>query len=185
MILDKIKYVIGIDGGTNNGYCVFDRDDSKIIKMKTLSFWELINELDSYFFNNSKIRLDNCLFIVEDPNQIKPNFQYNKKFKRNTSIIGNISIYDKISQNIGMNKRTTQLIHEYISSKGAFLILMKPEKSKIDKDRFLVLCSSLDLFINENIDNYSITQHSIDAFMLIYRNINIKRIKNKNTGNEK
>lgn len=172
-ILQNIKYVVGIDGGANNGYCIFDRTINKITKLKTLNFWKLIQNLDEDFFDNENININDCVFIVEDPNQINPNFQFKKKF--GTRVIGNISIFDRISQNVGMNKRTTQLIAEYISNKDGIVILSKPEKSKIDKDKFLFVCQNLNILDNEKMDEYSFSQHAIDSFMLIYRNLRVKK----------
>lgn len=133
---------IGIDPGVNNGIALWD-SGNKTLLIETKDFWKLINTMDLI-----SQRVSRFTVILEDPNQNKPTFNRGK----------NKPVNERISQNVGSNKRTAQLIKEYCEINNIPIELVRPSSAKWDKQTF------------ENITKYkgSTSQHGRDAAKLVF-----------------
>jgi hypothetical protein len=139
---------IGLDPGVNTGVAVYDSHHKAFILIKTLSFWEAISLLMQYKDEHPDLHV-----VLEDPSANKPVFR--KKFATQTN---NDRMMDKISQNIGSNKRDAQLLSEFLINAEIPFTLVTPTKGKYNKETF------------EKLTRYNkiTSQHGRDAAMLVW-----------------
>jgi hypothetical protein len=133
--------LIGIDPGQHNGMFLYNKKRAEYY-CKTVSFWELIREL-------SERKKDNILVYIENPNLNKPYFNREVGFRAST----------KIAQNVGSNKRDSQLIIEYMQINEIPYIEIRPTTSKWTDNEFKQITG-----IRERL-----SQHVRDAAKLIWR----------------
>jgi hypothetical protein len=113
------KIFIGIDPGVNTGVAVWNSTKGRFEKLLTLSFWEAIKFLEdtanvAQEFMPRKI-------IMEDPNMKSPTFKRKGVFGAREN---------KISQNVGSNKRDAQLLQEKCKSLGFNVVCIAPGANK-------------------------------------------------------
>ena len=104
---NKLRYLIGIDPGTNTGMVVFDRIAGKMVFWKKGDFWSVYDcILENYTPEVARI-------VIEDPNQINPTWARNMKKPGS-----NPKRMQKISQDVGMNKREAKLLFNRFKALG-------------------------------------------------------------------
>lgn len=147
--MSKIQYVVGIDPGKSTGFAVYDRSTKKLIELKTLTFWKTVTELDSWVEDCGK----GFEVFIENPADVSPTFK--------KSGVANRRAENKISQNVGSNKRDALLLMEYLEIKGIKFTPLSPrgrKMAKMDAEVFQRWCGWSE----------SSSQHSRDAGALIY-----------------
>jgi len=139
---------IGLDPGVNTGMAIWDPHKKIITYAKTLSFWDVIQKLMILKDEEPELHV-----VIENPAGNKPVFR--TKFAGQT---GNDRVMDKITQNIGSNKRDGQLLAEFCANANIPLTLVTPSKKKYTKETF------------EKLTRYTTltSQHSRDAAMLVW-----------------
>ncbi len=117
------KYYIGIDGGVNTGFAVWNSTTKRFRELDTYSFWEAIDRIDHYIneLRDNKILLE---VVIEDVTQNKPTFNRGAH---------NQSVYNKMSQNVGANKRDCTLISEYCELNEVPIHKIRPTKASLTK----------------------------------------------------
>lgn len=106
--------VVGIDPGVQTGWCVYNVLYNEIDEADTITFWEVHHRVVAY---NTK----QVFFIVEDPAQNRPTFDKGERDPKKR---------EKISQNVGSNKREATLLIEGLRGLGFCVVEVKPEGSK-------------------------------------------------------
>lgn len=148
---------IGIDGGKDTGFAVWNKSTKSLVEVKTLDFWKAINEVDNY------LKLyPTLVLIIEDVSQHSAVFKAMGTYRSTPGGINNkIGAVAKHGQNIGRVKRETELFIRYFELKKVDVRKIKPGKhtgSKIKKDLFKKITG---------FDKVT-SQHGRDAAMLIY-----------------
>lgn len=131
---------IGIDPDTDkSGVAVFDTEDNSL-ELSTLSFWDLIEELDSYI---APIHI-----VIEGGHLINKSNWHGSK---------NIYTAAKIGKNVGSNHAIGRLLVEYCEKHGLSYETQKP-KGKVSAEYF------------KAITGYAkrTNQEERDAAMLVY-----------------
>jgi hypothetical protein len=106
----KPTFYIGIDPGVNVGFALWQARQAatpgRFIEVNTLTFWTTIFRLNKLVaeFGATKLRVR-----IEDVRGNKPTFSERE---------GNSHVRERMSQNIGSNKRDCQLLIEYLDHKG-------------------------------------------------------------------
>lgn len=153
--MKRPRVFIGIDGSMNNcGMAWWRREDGKGVfeGFRTTDFWNCIEALDSAR-NESIIRREYLLVVIEDPAQNKPVFA--RKGVNPQAML-------KIAQNVGMVKAATELIVQYCERKGIAVEKVRPTKksmTKLTAEKFKAL-TGCDFKTNE---------HTRDAAMIVYQ----------------
>ena len=146
----KYDFKIGVDPGEKNGWAIFDKENNKLKEMGTMNFWELIEAIDAINFNNS------ILIVIEDSSQNSPTFS---KHYRKKSLL----VRDKISQNVGENKRTAKLLIEYCQRNNIPYRAVKPTKNSLTK-------VSKEWFNKQTGWTGRSSEHARDAALLVWEN---------------
>ena len=92
-----VSNFIGIDPGANTGFAIWDAIHKKIVFTKTYTFWDCIEHL---ILLNNKPNFD-FVVVIEKPSGNKPTFSHHTRNR------------EKISQNVGENKRDEKLIVDF------------------------------------------------------------------------
>lgn len=143
------QYVIGLDPGKNCGFAVYDRRSKKLTELKTLSFWQTIEELDSWVADAG---LQGFEVFIEDVEAVSPTFR--KKG------VANQYALNKVSQNVGANKRDCQLLKERMTGLGIKFTPVDPRQKMAKMDA--------EIFQRYTGWNESSSQHSRDAAIICY-----------------
>lgn len=139
--------LIGIDPGEFTGWAEYDPFTKKILSTRKLDFWSAIFEIDALKSRGVSIKV-----VVEDPNGNPTTFR--KKY-----IHGNRAmVYEKISQNVGMNKREASLILRFLELRGIPRKAVVPSSGKLDAKAFQARTGYTK----------RISQHERDAALLVY-----------------
>jgi hypothetical protein len=153
---------VGIDGGQNTGFAVWNRTRTRFEHITTYSFWECIEELQSLkeFCEKEKHSLT---VVVEDVSANKTTFKRKRlnKWAEDKGIELNERITNKISRNVGSVMRETDLLIEWIERAGIKLIKSKPNKNSMTK-------LSADTYKNMTKEQRETNQHERDASMLVW-----------------
>lgn len=128
---DKRKLLIGLDPGQQNGFAVWDGE--KFLKMKTLTFWELVAELREIrdYAKSEGIELH---VRLEWPVANKPVFD-----RANANEIGKRL---RIAQNVGQNKNDAIRIAEFMEDNGISYEKCTPNKNSminLNAERFRMI----------------------------------------------
>ena len=142
----KPKYYVGIDGGVNNGFALWNTKSKCFDKLDTFTFWELIEVIDQIADTDK-----DTIFIVEDIAANKNTFNRGLDNK----------LQQKVSQNVGGAKAYTHLIMEYLEINNFDIIKKRPSKGSFTKLK-------KKQFFNITGDNSTCSQHARDAAMLCY-----------------
>lgn len=141
---------IGIDAGVNTGFAQWNTDKNEFDGILTLTFWEAITKLEQIQELEQFIPEDRKMHVyLEDPNVNKPTFFHKATASR---------VREKISQNVGSNKRDAQLIAEFCRYRSIKITLVPPNrKGKMKPEAF------------KQISNYKgkTSQHGRDAALLV------------------
>lgn len=108
----RVFLLAGIDPGVNTGFALWNARVKEYERIITLTFWQCIDMLHS-------IKNDfpePFAVIIENPGANKPTFGHHQKFR------------EKISQNIGSNKRDAQLIIEFCQHHNIPVFPKRPGK---------------------------------------------------------
>jgi hypothetical protein len=157
-----ISRVIGIDPGKSTGLAMFERKKGSLSwheseqgmtwHLQTFSFWQAVKHL-------ADIQLETPdqlpKVFIEDPNLVKPTFHRKLGGESMRSYQARMN---KISQNVGMNKRDAQLLIDWLSLRGWDYYPVPPRKAaKVAAEQF------------KKLTGYSkrSSQHARDAAMLI------------------
>ena len=138
-----IKTIIGIDPGVQNGVALWSKEEG-YLSFHTVNFFDLLDLIDGLIRDDAK----DVMFIVEDPRKNKPTFN---RFKGK-------AVNEKISQDVGSNKRTTQLIEDYLRIAEVSFRLVRPMSSKWDHTIFAKITGV----------KRKCSQHARDAAKLIH-----------------
>jgi len=132
---------VGIDPGVHVGFALAYA--GKIIQLQTLTFWEAVAELEA-LAEGAQLHV-----YIEDPNANRPTF-----WKKGATTAAAIQ---KVSQNVGANKRDAQLLIEKALLLGVKLTTVPPRSSKLASPGF------------QQLSGYTLksSQHARDAAMLI------------------
>lgn len=147
--MNKLKYIIGIDPGVHNGFAVWCKTTRSMPYIKTYHFWDLITELNR-LREQQELEMIEMQFIIEDPSQNRPTF--------NKRSVANQAAQNKISQNVGENKRIAKLIIEYCEFYKLKYSALRPNSRKWTKDEFYAITKCM----------VNVSQHAIDAAKLVY-----------------
>lgn len=142
------RFAIGIDGGKNTGFAVWDRSMHEFMKLETCDFWTVYKYVVDHFTPK------NAELFIEDPSQNKPVFM--KKGVKNQRA------FSRVAQNVGSVKRETNLLIEGLELEGFEVKRMVPEKGSMTK---------LNAKAFKNITGYEgrTNEHSRDAGMLVFK----------------
>lgn len=146
------RIFIGIDPGVNTGFAVWEPNERVFKQIDTFSFWWTIKQIE-------KLKINYTLTVViEDVTQNSPTFDREIKEQDEEK---RQKIQNKISQNVGSNKRDCQLIIEYCEGREIEIIKVRPTKggfTKLDADQF------------RNITKHEgrTSNHGRDAAMLVF-----------------
>jgi hypothetical protein len=144
----KLRYVLGIDGGTKTGFAVWDRKERKFVDIKTTSFWKFFPLLDEF-----GLHPQNTNVYVENPSENKPVFM--KKG------VKNMNMMLKVAQNVGGVKRETELLIEGLENAGFDVIKIPPRKGSYTKMK-------AEPFKNLTKYDKKTSEHGRDAGMLVF-----------------
>jgi hypothetical protein len=152
-----MKIYFGIDGGTNNGFAIWNATDAKFELIKTYLFWDFIVELGANVKKYLSGGKNELVVVIEDVNRNKPVFwRKGKDGKR----LGELEML-KIAQNVGGVKMVTRMITEYCERNNLRIVLIPPTKksaTKINAEKFFKI-TGYDKQTNE---------HGRDAAMLVF-----------------
>lgn len=140
---------LGVDPGINTGFAVWNAPAQKLLEVKTVNFWGCITHITQYMnlYGASEI----CL-VIEDVIGNRPTFHHNATGAKQR---------EKISQNVGGNKRDCQLIIEYCEMHGIKVVRKVPGRggsTKLKDEPFKKLTKWEGKTSN----------HARDAAMLVY-----------------
>jgi len=139
--------IIGIDPGVHVGFAVWSRTTKEFEKISTCSFWQCIAELD--IMHEAYIDIT---VVIEDVTQNRPTF--------NRGVYG--AVQNKISQNVGSNKRDCQLIIEWCEERGIKVVRLRPNKNSMTK-------KSAAYFRQQTGWTKKTSQHGRDAAFLVWQ----------------
>lgn len=139
---------IGIDPGVKTGFAVWDSESRSYVRIDTLDFWGTYDGVIYEYYPSDALPV----IVIEDPSQNRPTFDKGERGARRR---------EKISQNVGANKREGQLLADRFESLGFEVRRVRPAKgtgSKMNAPAF----SRLTGFTGRT------SQHGRDAAMLVY-----------------
>ena len=151
------SFVIGIDGGYNNGIALYDSLKNEL-RLTTLNFWDTVKLL-TFHYNLCKGSNHKLIVVIEDVTQNKPVFQ--KLFPPKGVKMNRMFFIGKIAQDIGKNKQITQLLMDFLDLYNITYhkIVPRPGKPKLNSQE-------VEKLTGIKVSN----QHTRDALMLLYRN---------------
>lgn len=145
--------LVGIDPGVHTGVCTWDTDKKKIVLIKTMDFWEVIDYFSNLKHYSSITNIPVKAFI-ENSALNKPTFV---KSGGNT----NLKV-QKISRNVGSNQRESVLLIEGVRRLGFTVEEIRPTGKHGVKRKW-----SAEYF--EKLTGISkASQHARDAAMLVF-----------------
>lgn len=113
------RIFIGIDPGVNTGIAIWNSSRGRFDALKTLTFWQAIEELEQWA--NLAQEFVPKKIIMEDPNMHSPTFKRKGVFGAREN---------KISQNVGSNKRDAQLLLQKCTALGFIVVCIAPGANK-------------------------------------------------------
>ena len=150
------KHIIGIDPGAKTGFAVWSMEQKRLTAVETYSFWETIKRLEllAWELTTGYASMNAIAVKIENPNGNSLTFgaDYHKSPHR-----------EKISQNVGMNKRDAQLIIEYCEREEIPVFPITPGKNSMTKMKE-------DVFKEYTGWEKRTSQHGRDAAMLVFKN---------------
>ena len=133
---------VGIDPGVHVGFAT--SQNKKLLQLRTLDFWAAVAELEQL------AQLYALHVYIEDPNANRPTF-----YKAGAD---NAKKREKISQNVGANKRDAILLIEKAELLGVKVVAIPPRKSKLTAVGFQQLTGWQTVC----------SQHARDAALLVF-----------------
>lgn len=143
---------IGIDPGTHTGIAFYN-SWNKTLTLKTCSFWEAINEIETLLYADLSDDIK-IIAYIEDNTQNRPVFKKRLDGK-------NLAMSLKIAQNVGSNKRDCQLWFGFFERMEIEYHKIRPTKRSLTK---------ISKIYFEKITGYKSrsSEHSRDAGMLVF-----------------
>lgn len=134
---------IGIDPGKSTGLATWDSQKEELNIWPALSFWKAVNAVREIVSRETPVTL-----VIEDAGGNRPVFHRGKMGRQNL----------KIAQNVGSNKRDSQLWISLCEHEDWRYETFIPKRSKWSKDYF------------RRVTGYAgrVSQHGIDAATSIY-----------------
>lgn len=126
--MEKARFLIGIDPGRNTGFCLYNRQTKKIERLELMTFWELIDFIESI---DKQTQLPYTEFVLEDPQLNKPVL-----FSRNSEVGHAPRVMLKIAQDVGRNKEQAAMLIEYFRKHNIRWLQVQPTTSKWKTDYF-------------------------------------------------
>ena len=153
---------VGVDGGRQTGFAVWNKTRTRFEHITTFTFWECIEELES-LNNYCKKGGHTLTVVVEDVSANKTTFKRKgiEKWADDKGIELNERITNKISRNVGSVMRETDLLIEWIERKKIKLIKSRPTKKSFTKLKS-------DTFNNITKLQQETNQHERDACGLVF-----------------
>lgn len=154
-------FYVGIDCGRNTGWAVWNVAKQDFDEIATTTFWGAVKKIADMIYNCDFMHKD-VTFVIENPNLHKNVFK-RKKFVNGKWITIRGAAHDKISQDVGMNKRDAQLLIQYCKDHLLDVIESQPTAKSNTK---------LSEISFRNITRYTggrTSQHGRDAAMLVYK----------------
>ena len=109
----KQRYVVGIDPGEHTGVAVYDRDYKQFLAVRTMDFWT------AFEFVTANYEASETLLVIENGSLNKfTNRQYTEDKSSATG--------ERISRNVGMNNRESDLLIEGLRRQGFEVREFKP-----------------------------------------------------------
>jgi hypothetical protein len=150
----KHTHFLGIDAGKHTGYCLYSKQEKRIVEIGTTDFFTLINDLLPRFIyqhiGESEAKEKLCVY-VEDPAQNKPVFL--SRYEPDT-----VKKALKIAQDVGGNKREATLLIDYFTKHNYKVVRYKPTSEKWDKERFWQITNHKE----------RTSQHARDACKMVF-----------------
>lgn len=151
--METKKFIIGIDGGINTGFAVWDTEQKKFIQISTTKFWTVFTLIEVICVVHPK---DKIVIYVEDPTQNKP--VWRRHGMKNHE-------YQKKCQSVGSVKRETTLLIEGLRIKGYEVKAIRPQKGSHTKMK-------ADAFKKLTKYEGRTSEHGRDAAMLVFQRTN-------------
>jgi len=114
------RFLIGLDGGVNTGFALYDRQTRQLTDVRTMTFWSAYDYITS-------MRTDNVEIIIEAPQLIRPTFSHGENERRKR---------EKIASNVGSVKRESALLAEGLRLRGFTVTETKPDSAKWSNEYF-------------------------------------------------
>lgn len=141
--------IVGIDpGDQNTGIAIWDNKDLKFIQLMTKTFWETIgwmNEFKEGKEITQKGMVKNVTMFIENPSLNKPVFPIPSETGMFDLALRNrdketlkraIGMFGRRAQNIGMNKKLSQIMIDIAQMKGYQVKEIRPQKKKLNSEEF-------------------------------------------------
>lgn len=151
--------VIGIDPGIENGVARWDPKEMEFIDIRALEFWELITFL-------AKHDPAHTLVICEDPSLNAPVWGAEKIL----ATPGGHKSLSRKAQNVGSNKRTANLIVEYLRLYRFAHVAKRPLKRVQIPSHYKTKAGKLSGYGFQELTgcSWKCNEHERDAAMLVY-----------------
>lgn len=141
-----IECYIGIDPGAETGFAAWDPALQEFEELASMGFWDVFYKVLGYPHQST-------LLVVEDPNLNAPTFP------RGLSKAAS----NKLSQNVGQNKRDAQLLIEGWEAEGFTVQRVKPSGKKGTKRKW-----TAETFKRITGQKKGYNQHIRDAAMMVF-----------------
>jgi len=143
--MPKPAIMIGIDPGVNTGFAVWNTVNKEFDELMTVDVFDCMKELQLW----QGLTRNSLRVYIENPNLNRPTF-----VRKGQSI----RAMQKISQNVGSNKRDAQLLIDFCKKQGIDCQPVRPVRKKLCHSDFV------------RITKYQkrVSQHARDAAMLVW-----------------
>lgn len=143
--MKRAKYLIGIDPGAQTGLVVYDRQQKKIVEVRTTDFWDAYGFITLHDVERIEV-------FIENPGLIKRPMYQRLSFAKGEGLRENMA------SRIGENRREAELLIDGLRRRGFSVREVKPTEKKMKAAEF------------KRLTRYpsSTNQHVRDAAMLVF-----------------
>jgi hypothetical protein len=143
--MSKPRFLIGIDPGAQTGLAIYDRQQKKLVELRTTDFWNAYGFVTLH--DEKRVEV-----FIENPGLIR------RPVYQRLSGESGANRREKVASNIGENRREAELLIQGIKARGFNVREIKPTQKKMDAKDF------------KRITGYvgSTNQHVRDAGMLVF-----------------
>lgn len=142
------RMAVGIDPGNHTGVCLYSRIEREVRALLTLTFWDAYLLTTTLFANHTST----TQVVLEQPSRNKPTF-----VKKGINP-DELRKRDKLSQNVGGNKKEADLLAAGLYRVGFSIEEVRPTRKKWDQ-RTVKVYTGLTISTNE---------HTRDALRLVW-----------------
>ncbi len=150
MKAETATYFIGIDPGLNTGFAVWLVKEQTYDYLETLTFWDVLCQIEEDFDP------DEVIIVLEDPAQNKPTFFHKATKPR---------IREKISQDVGGNKREARLLADGLGRMGYRVKLVQPKQRKLSAAEFKAR-TGYERRTNEHVRDAGMLVHGLNKVVM-------------------